>query len=270
MSFTKNCRIGVVSWPVRSPTPRDSSCVYITIGEIFDKKISNNLGILSSLHKNLKYLYPFKIKRHDNHVKVHNEEDFKVFRKKYKITTTIKLHNINKLESEYNCDRLVFRTPSLYNISCMRPLFKYCVSKQVSNCIFHESSHTRIFIVLPYSDPILRGQILDECISKIKSFYPLFILVGDKYGKNKESTSTLMTRYLLSRGISIEYISKNLYDHYPDSIIEIFELIPFLIPMSAKIGDIMVACQSTEMVKIMSFIRDNQLNTLKNIQYLCE
>lgn len=84
---------------------------------------------------------------------------------------------------------------------------------------------------MPYNDPIIRGELLDSCISLIKDNNYLFLLIGDQFGRNKTSTSTLMERYLLSSGIPSKNISKRLYDHYPNSIIEAFDILPFYLKL---------------------------------------
>ena len=268
MSIEQNtCRLGLISWPVYSPIPKLHSDSYIILGEIYDKDIADNFDILSEFNDDLDFLYPFKVKKNDGKIKVYNEQDFSYFRKKYKLTTKVTLHNYKKKDAEDQ--RLVFRTPCLYDISCMERLFEqklhlYHLSEQ-------PSTHCRVFIVLPSDDPVIRGQIIKGCIDVAKNHKILFLLVGDKYGLNKETTSTLMKRYLLSSGIQSEIINKSIYGKFPDSILESLEILPFMLDIQQHLThDIFIACPSSQICKIMSFTRDSKIKEDVKIQFMCE
>ena len=47
--------------------------MYLILGEIYDKDIQNNLEILQDFNKNLQYLYPFKVKRNGDTLKVYKQ-----------------------------------------------------------------------------------------------------------------------------------------------------------------------------------------------------
>lgn len=98
---------------------------------------------------------------------------------------------------------------------------------------------------MSYNDSIIRGDLLDSCISLNKDNNYLFLLIGDQFGRNKTSTSTLMKRYLLLSGIPSKIYQKSLYDHYPDSIIEAFDILPFLLETCVSIETIFVASLRT-------------------------
>jgi hypothetical protein len=262
----KTCRIGLISWPVYSPKPYNNKDTYLVLGEIFDKDIQNNLEILTELKKNLQYLYPFKVKKDKDKVNVYNKEDFILFRKKYKLTTTVTL--LNYKDSDNNTEKIVFRTPCLYDISCMEPLFpETCfLPKDVKI-----SSHCRIFLVLPYYDPILRGEILKQCVNTAKNHYCLYLLTGNRYGKNKETTSTLMKRYLLSTGVRSENINKSKYDKFPDSILESLKILPFILNIDHYVTcDLFIACSSYDIHEVMTFSRDSRIGKDIKIQFLCD
>ena len=262
-------RICLISWPVGFETPTDHSHVYLNMGEIYDKEVRMSVNKLMTLHNKLKYLYPFKIKKVDNDITVYNSDDFKYFSKKYKITTKVSLYNYNSV-NENNTEHIVFKSPQLYNISCMEPLFSPYIPPLLQQ---NKESYNdyRVFIVLPYENPVLRGMILDSCITKIKEKKPLFILLGDRYGKNKESTSTLMKRYLLSIGICSNSINKILCNKFPDFISESLHLLSFILHIDKNISyDIFIASKSSDMFKIMSYVRDTKISQDVNVQYICE
>ena len=267
-----NYRIGLISWPVGFEEPTSSSHVYLNLGEIYDKEIRTNFDILMSLHNQLKYLYPFKIKKIDNDITIYNDEDFKYFRRQYKLTTRVHLYNYKPKSSDENdnkTERIVFKSPRLYNISCMKPLFSHHIPSMLQKNKI--SPDYRVFIVSPYDNPVMRGMIIDSCIATMNKKTPVFILVGDRYGKNKESTSTLMKRYLLSTGICSEQITKILCDKFPDFLSESLELLPLILNIGHYIShDIFVACKSTDMRKIMSYFRDNKISKDIKVRYISE
>jgi len=280
MSLNISCSIGLISWPIHTKNLPSNKDMYLILGEIYDKDIQNNLEILQDFNKNLQYLYPFKVKRNGDTLKVYND-DIIHFRKKYKLTSTLSLHNYAKHEEENEEDeddeddesdddseKIVFRTPRLYDISCMEPLFpiECFLPKQVES-----STHCRVFIVLPYLDPVLRGRILKQCIYTTKEHHPLFLLIGDQHGRNKETTSTLMKRYLLSSGVSSDNISKSVYDKFPASILESLEILPFLLDINHHVThDLFIACASYDMCKVMSFSRDSKIGKDIKVQFICE
>lgn len=261
------CRIGLISWPVYIKNLPTNTCIYLIIGEIYDKDILNNLQTLEDFNKNLQYMYPFKLKRNGDVVKIYNNDDIVHLRRKYKLTSTIFLHNYKK-HNEDREEKIVFRTPRLYDISCMEPLFpvECFLPKQIDT-----STHCRIFIVLPYPDPVLRGKILKQCIYTTKDHHPLFILTGDQHGRNKETTSTLMKRYLLSSGVSPDNISKSICDTFPNSIIESLNILPFLLDINLFIThDLFIACSSYDIYKVMSFFRDSIICSDIKVRFICD
>lgn len=259
-------RIGLIAWSFSNNNTSQSD-TYINLGEIYDKEVVSNVEILITLHNQLKYLYPFKIKKVDDKISVYNDEDFEYFRRKFKITSKVHLYNyISK--SDENTERIIFKRPQLYNISHMKQLFS---NNTLQSQTIKMTPHRRIFIVSPYDNPVLRGKILDSCMSLIKEKNPIFILIGDRYGKNKESTSTLMKRYLLSNGICTEKINIILYDKFPDFIPESLNLLPIILNVDKYVShDIFIASKSTDMRKIMSYVKYTKLNKNIKIQYICE
>ena len=259
-------RIGLISWPVSFSVPKVDTDTFLNLGEIYDKDIYNDSNILKEFNNDLQFLYPFKVKKVNNNFKIYNEEDFHCFRKKYKLRLTTTLHNYKNLAKEEYDNRIAFVSPRLYDISDMKPLFEHPFDLYNQTNI---STHCRVFIVLPHIDPIIRGKILHECIQYIKKNNFMFILIGDQYGKNKETTSTLMKRYLLSCGIESEKINKSVCDIFPNSIVESMELLPFFLDITKNLtNDIFIGCPSYKMYTVMSFIQDSKIGA--KIQYLCE
>lgn len=265
VNFTS--RIGLVSWPLYCPEPKSNKDVYLVIGEIYDKNISNNSDILTKFNEELQYFYPFKVKKDTDKTKIYNEEDFNQCRKRYKLTSTVTLYNYDKDEK-----KIVFRIPRLFNLSLMKPLVSpnYVFSKPVDQ-FTEKSSHCRVFVVLPYENPILRGEILNQCIGAIGEHKYLFILVGDRYGKNRDATSTLMKRYLLSRGVKGENIHKSVYDKFPDSIVESLEMLPFLLEIKHHATrDLFIASASMDVRKVMLFVKENKISKNTRVRFICD
>jgi hypothetical protein len=137
MSLVK-CRLAIISWPIGSFAPKKSTGIYISLGEIYDEKVKSNLHLLEELHRSLKFLYPFRIKKTPGDIKLYNEEDFYYFRQKFKLTCSAYLHNYKKSNSLFDTEKetysnakdesedlyIVFRTPCLYDVTCMEPLFE--------------------------------------------------------------------------------------------------------------------------------------------------
>lgn len=256
--------LGLVAWSI-------NNVLYINLGEIYDSEVTNNPKLLRELDEKLKYLYTFKITVKNKKIKIHNEEDFKHFRKIYKITNNPILGVVGVLGvlAPSSNEKIVFKSPVLYNLSKMEPIFKQrVVNIPITISSTNYKTNYRIFIIFPYSSPILRGQIIDTCISMIKNKVPIFILIGGKYGCNKDSTSSLMKRYLLFSGIPSNHIYKSLYDIFPDSLLESLELLQYVINSYQHTDyDVFIASQSTDMLKIMRFVKHN---TPYKFQYLCD
>lgn len=253
-----NCRLAVISWPISQSNQKPTSYkdIFINLGEIYDENVRNDTKLLYELHVNLKYLYPFKIK---NGIP-YNIEDFKPYQEKYKLSCI----NINmKLKNE------VYHTPCLYDLSCMKPLFFYDYRFLPTIPSF---GTPKIFIILPYSCPIIRGNILDTCI-RLSNQNSLYVLSGDKYENNKNTTSTLSSRYLRKRGISMKSIIKNLYNNFPTALLDIFEILNLLVP-DYKDYQLFISCYSKDIYRLMMFIKIRNikklLNLTSNIQYICE
>lgn len=248
-----SCRIGIIS----------ISCdkkYFLIIGEIYDNIITQDLNTLYNLHSDLKYLYPFKINIINDDITIYNKEDIDVFLLKYKLTTQSTILNY---KHSHNKESIKFGSPCLYDINCMKQLFEpFKISKLPCNDF---SNSTRIFIINPYLDPILRGKLLDSCLYFIKDHTPMFILIGDKYGNNKESTSTLMSRYLLSKGVAKTFITKSLHDKSLESIGEALTVATLMISNNRNY-DIFIACASKHMKLVLSLLP----KTNKRIQCVCE
>ena len=260
---TNEEKLALISWPLDSKEPKSDKDVYLVLGELYDKDVINNIDILKDFNDNIQYIYHFKIKKVDNNIKIYNEEDFIYLRKKFRLTSNVTLHNCDKNT------KIVFRTPVLFNISIMKPIFTNI--SVIPNYIAPKSSHCRIFMVLPYENPVLRGELLKQCIYFIKEHNYLFILIGDLFGKNKRKTSSLMNNYLLSCGIDPDAIIKNIYDKFPDSITESLELLKFMLDIHHyATHDLFIASASFDICKVMLFSKQNKINKDINVQFICD
>ena len=260
---TNEEKLALISWPLCSKEPKSYKDIYLVLGEIYDKDVINNIDILKDFNDNLQYIYHFKIKKVDDNINIYNEEDFIYLRKKFRLTSNVTLHNCDKNT------KILFRTPVLFNLLVMQPIFANI--SIIPNYITPKSSHCRVFMVLPYENPVLRGELLKQCIYFIKEHNYLFILIGNLFGKNKTKTSSLMNDYLLYCGIDTDSIIKNLYDKFPDSITESLELLKFMMDIHRySTYDLFIASASFDIGKVMLFSKQNKINKDIKVQFICE
>jgi hypothetical protein len=244
------CRWALISWPIGQKTPQD---LYLNLGEIYDKNIKSDIFTLSQFNRDLRYLYPFRYSQKNN--RCSNSEDFICLQKKYGLTVRL------QLVGESDRKIITFRSPVLYDITCMVPLFVQ------DNCkTFYKQKNDLICIVLPYQDPISRGKLLEECVKYGPSS---FVLIGDTYGENGDSTATLMCRYLLSCNVPANRILKIHQDNIPECILEALEIVDFTEGDSEY--DLVIACRHENIQKIARTIRWWRKNNIigKRVTYIC-
>jgi hypothetical protein len=247
------CKWALISWPIDQQTPHQ---LYLIIGELYDKNIKENISTLSKFNRDLQYLYPFRFSQEEN--SCYNEEDIYCLQKKYGLTSKLRLVGESKNKI------ITFRSPVLYDISCMVPLFEKSTS---TNKIIYEQKNDVICIVIPYLNPVNRGKLLEDVL---KYGPGTFVLVGDTYGKNKDSTATLMSRYLLSCQVPSDRIIKIRDDKIPECILESIEIINMTSPDPDY--ELLIACRHKNIQEINKTIRiwKNQgvIEDLK-ITYMC-
>lgn len=244
------CKIGLISWPVNTKTPHN---FYINLGEIYDKDVKDNASLLSEFNRDLRYLYPFRYSVTKN--KCYNSEDFKTFKSKYRLTIGYKL--VGKIPPE---NIIIFRTPILYDLTCMIPVFeKVSVQKNFN------SSESSVYIVIPTLDPICRGKILDEVISNNPKY---IILTGSVSGTNNTSTITLMTRYLRRCKTPMDIIIKSNGDKKPNCILDCLALIDI---MGLNTLDVIIACSCSDITVLQKSVRMwRRLKVInRRISYFC-
>lgn len=208
-----NCKMGVISLPRNYGKDH-----FINLGEVFDKTVRGNIDSLYEIHSSLRYLCPFNVLVNEEDSIPDNVEEFISFQQRYKLTRKIYINN-TLLPGTYK-----YFSPVLYDLTCMVPLFPDTIPK----CIFFSKNNKpiRLFILLPYSDPILRGNIIDNCMCLINDDVKgIFFALGSKHGNNTRDTCKLTRRYLLSCGVGDKNILVNQYDDFPDCIPETMELI---------------------------------------------
>jgi hypothetical protein len=246
------CKTALISWPIDSISPNN---FYINLGEMYDKDFNKDVTLLSQFNRELRYLYPFTYSVENK--KCYNSEDFKTFKSKYRLTVGYRL--VGKIQSK---EIIIFRTPILYDLTCMVPLFnKICYEK-----IIYNPAHSRtIYIVVPTNDPICRGKILDEVISGNPKY---IILTGSVSGDNNISTITLMTRYLRRRGVPGDIIIRCNSDKRPTCILDCLEIINI---MNLNELDIAVACSCSDITLLQKAVRTwRRLKVInKRISYYC-
>lgn len=249
-----SCKIGLIS------LPRDQTLDTLILGEIFDKNIRNNIQTLYEFHKNLRYLSSFRVIVKNKQINVDNIEDIIVFQNKYKLTRKITTKNPLK-------DGIIkYSPPMLYDIDCMVPLFHNTLYKH----IYHipNTKFIRVFILLPIIDPIVRGEIIDNCIDYCKGFHAYFLTIGNKYGLNSKNTSNITRRNLLSYKIPDSNIFINHYYEYPDCIIESIKIVDNI----CKPHEIYIGVNRERISEVLTFIkliRNLGLCNIK-IKFICK
>jgi hypothetical protein len=256
------CKIGLISWPIKNKSP---FTLFINLGEIYDKEIKDDISLLSQFNRDLRYLYPFKYSLKSN--KFYNSEDFKPFRSKYHLTTCAKLAGTGLAEGGLAEGGLaegviIFRTPILYDLTCMVPVFQKIKLEKISYNPFISET---VFIVIPTLDPICRGKILDEVITNNPRY---IILTGSISGENKTSTITLMTRYLRKKGAPTDIILRCDSDRRPTCILDCLALIDI---MGLNNLEVTVACSCSDISLLQKAVRAwRRLGIInKRISYNC-
>lgn len=204
-----NCKIGLVSFPVTSQKQ-----YFLNLGEIYDKNVRQDVNLLYEFHSNLGYFCDFTATIEPSKVVPDNIEEIKVIQRKYKLTLKIFL---SAIESEFS-DVVEFSSPQLYDISCMVPLFSDNIPKSIY--VSNDTKQRALFIILPYVDPILRGNIVKNCLDSATDSNAFFLTLGDKKGMNSKNSCELNMRYLLSCGVPKDNIEMIECDVFPDFIFE--------------------------------------------------
>lgn len=243
------CKVGLIS-----KSYNDSDNCVINLGEIFDLKIKNDVNLLYEIHRNTRYLYPFQAYIEDRII-LDNIEEISAIQSRYKLTRKpIIIGNSSK-------KRIKFNSPELYDISCMVPLFsdKQSIPKYIEN---KTSSLSFAFILFPYNDPILRGEIVDSCLNISKGEKVYFYALGKVQGMNRAPTCKLCKRYLLKHGFANIFTQE--YDKFPDCIDEAVNMIKFSLDPSVKI---LIGVEKKDMSSVMKHIRKMKLT--KQITLVC-
>lgn len=238
------CKIGLIS--KSSDSVHDC---FLNLGEIFDKSIHDDRNILYELHTNLRYLRPFTAQIDGKNAVIDNIEEISIFQNHYKLTRKCW---IDKTMSSCTVN---FLSPQLYDITCMIPLFSDTIPKSI--CYDGNTEPARVFMLFPYSNPIMRGKIIDNCFSIAKKYKSYFFVIGSKKGYNSK-------KYLLSCGVEDKNIICNQYDTFPDCILESLNMIKFMVPDTDM--KIFIAVCRKDMNRVMSHIRLYRKTGLINIK----
>lgn len=248
-----NCKIGIIAL-----SSNNDNIIYL--GKVFDKQ---DKRILYRLHMHLRYLYPFKLIVKNQNIIPDNVEDIISIKKRYKLTNRIYIKKMIK-DGVYK-----YSHPQLYDLSCMTPLFSDIV-KSVYTISKNQNKKYRMFILLPYIDPIIRGQIVDSCISLItKDVIGLFCTIGDKKGKNIRTISELYSRYLISRGIEEKYINSTIYDIFPDCISDAIDVVEMM--YTNEDVEIFLGADGKYMGDILNYVRKMRKACVikKQVKFVC-
>jgi len=242
------CKWALISWPVKESKPNK---VYVILGEFYDKKIYDNISFLSEFYRDLQYFYPFRFSV--SRKNCYNIEDIFCLQKKYGLTIRHRLVGNTKEKV------LTMRTPILYDISCMVPLFPTSVQK-----LSYIQKNESVCIVMPCIDLIKRGKLLEEIINYGSK---IFAVCGNIYGENKDTIATLSTRYLLKRGVPFSQIVKISGNKNTEYILEAIDILNIIITNY----NIVIACRSDDIQDINKKLRIWRKKKMLNrkVTYIC-
>lgn len=234
-----SCKIGLIS----KPSNHIHDC-FLNLGEIFDRSIREDVKILYELHKNLQYLCHFNVDINGKDITPDNIEELSNIQNRYKLTKKF------WIKGQVENGVMKFFSPELYDLSCMVPLFP----DKISRSIYTKSNQIplHVFILFPYSDPIIRGKIIDNCFS-INNNKSFFYVIGGLHGKNTIPTCDLSKRYLLECGVKDDDIICNEYHNFSDCILEALNMIKFIIPENIQMK-VIVLVQREDMSRVMNHI----------------
>lgn len=200
-----NCKVALISFSIY-----DNS-FYINLGEVYDKNIRENIDKLNEININTQYLSNFTVNIKGLNVTLDNIEEIKAFQSRFKLTPIISSSKYIKEETN-----IEFLAPKLYDMSCMVPLFLEPITRTIYKK--NDSKNCKIFIILSYTDPIIRGSIIENCLKNtFENESAFFLTIGNYKGENKDSTCNLNRRYLIDIGVPDENIIVNEGD---DSILD--------------------------------------------------
>jgi hypothetical protein len=225
-----SCKIGLISLPKES----DINCkkqIIINMGEIFDKNILNDINILYEFHKNLRYLCNFNVIVKNKQIKLDNIEEILFLQSKYKLTK--KLTSTKPLPEGV----IKYLKPQLYDIDCMIPLFPDIVPKKLYNTN-NKTKLIKLFIILPCTNPIIRGELIEKCIESCEEDQGYFFPIGYRNeGFVRPNPFNITKRNLLSNNIPECNIFIKEYDEFPECILEVLNTIDsFCKPDNIYIG----------------------------------
>lgn len=211
----------------------------VVLGEIYDKNID-----LLQLDKDLLNLYPFTIIV-KNGKYYYNKEDFEYYRTKYKITRKIFIKN-------KNLTKQTFRTPILVNLDTFEKIY----NNELKTCPYYGViARSIIGIMLPISNPVNRGNVLDQILL---SYPSMIIVVGTKIKNNKNSTCILSFRYLRKKGYPKDRIIKMNYSCCMQDCLDVIDLtIPVANDQYKQ--NIVIGCEYSYMISLRNKIRDRKV-----------
>lgn len=244
------CKIGLIAFPINY-----SKDYFLYLGELYDKKIKNDEKLLYEFYTKLIYLCSFKVLIKDGKIIPDNLTDLFSFQKRYKLT--------KKIYSNYTIsDGIIkYNSPKLYDLDCMVPLYKEALIKNIIN--MNNSNDMRMFILMSYSDPIIRGEIIDNCINAFQNKYACFLIIEGE----KDNNALLTKRYLISRGVKNKDIIINQYNEFPDCIIEAITIINMLYDCA----DIFLGVSRDEICNVSKNIKllHNIISIKKRFHFIC-
>ena len=251
------CKIALISKPVNTKINS-----FINIGEIYDSDMKKDTQFLYDIHKNTKYMGKFKACFKNNNIQIDNIEDIHSIQRRYNLTRRILAKGQKK-------DTILFDKPQLYDITCMVPLFPTKIYPQYTINDSILLLPLQLFLIFPYSDPIIRGELLDRCLELKKDRKIYFCLFGNIYRKNTRATYNFSRDYLLECGIHSDDIICGIYDKFPECIQESLLLVEMA--LNTLSVELFIAVARDDMSQVMNHIRQskNNLGFRKKIQLIC-
>jgi len=250
------CRISIVS------KSRDSNKKYLVfLGDVKEKDVK----YLINLNSELRFLCDFNATIKENNIIPDNLDEILAFQIRHNIDRKISFTGVIEEKTIH------LLAPELYDISCMVPLFSESIKRSLSpKGVIYPGI---IFIITPFTDPVIRGKIINICFDSADGRITFFYLMGGGGHKIQENLTSceLTKRYLLSCKVE----DKNIICGDEDCkdltcIKEAINMVNFLCNSGNE--EIIIAVNRLDLKEIMNYIRfEKSLGLIsKKVRLICD
>jgi hypothetical protein len=251
--MTEKCRISIIS------KPSDSNKKYVIfLGDVNEK----DKNYLDKLHNELRFLCDFKAIIKESNIIPDNYDEILSFQIRHNIVRKIWFTGVIEETT------LSLLAPELYDTTCMVPLFSESIPRSVSpKGVIHPGI---IFIFPPFTDPFIRGKLVDICFDSADGREMFFYLMGGPKIQ-KIRASELTKRYLLSCKVE----DKNIIcggEECKDvtCIKEAINMVNFF--SNSGNEEVLIVVNRPDLNNVMNYIRSEKILGLidKKVRLLCD